>query len=122
MKMCFLIVPAAACAIAVGCSSGDDAPTGCAGLAACCTTLTGTEAESCTGAVASSGGSDSACQVALSGLESVGQCGGTAGGDATGCAALAACCDPDGAYEGGSTEDDASSCLVMGQEAPCVDP
>jgi hypothetical protein len=92
MKPLLLTLPAAAVVIALGCGSSDDSPTGCAGLAACCATLSGAVAETCQEEITASGSSDSACQDVLSELENTGMCAGAGNGGATGCAALSACC------------------------------
>jgi hypothetical protein len=93
MKALLLMLPAAAFVIAVGCSSNNDDLTGCAGLVACCATLSGAEAETCDEGVTASGGSDSLCQSALTDIENTGLCPSASNSGATGCSALSNCCN-----------------------------
>jgi hypothetical protein len=108
--------------------------TGCAGLSACCNNLPVAENPTECMEVASNG-TDQACNESLAAYAAEGYCGGGVvtipftgdtspdfGPDGSSGPDDGSTDGPDDASEDASTEDDSSTCLVMGKEAPCVDP
>jgi hypothetical protein len=109
-------LPAVACVAVTACSSSSgNIGTGCSGLSACCSTLSGGEAESCESTVSTTGITDAECNSVLTGFQNDGFCGGGGGGGgggsgSGGCATLSSCCP------NLPVSQDPSECLTVAKE------